>query len=69
MTVFKHVTRINVSLWGERVGTIVEAPQRGGIRALPSGGRGPVRRRDGEAGDQGSEGGVVRPVWPIRRKS
>ena len=29
MTVFKHVTRINVSLWGERVGTIVEAPQRG----------------------------------------
>ena len=29
MTVFKHVTRVNVSLWGERVGTIVEAPQRG----------------------------------------
>ncbi len=29
MTVFKHVTRINVSLWGERVGTIVESPQRG----------------------------------------
>lgn len=26
---FKHVTRINVSLWGQRVGTIVEAPQRG----------------------------------------
>lgn len=29
MTVFKHVARINVSLWGERVGTLVEAPQRG----------------------------------------
>lgn len=29
MTVFRHVTRINVSLWGERVGTIVAAPQRG----------------------------------------
>lgn len=29
MTTFKHVSRINVSLWGERVGTIVEAPQRG----------------------------------------
>ena len=29
MTVFRHVTRINVSLWGERVGTIVESPQRG----------------------------------------
>lgn len=28
MTVFRHVTRINVSLWGERVGTIVESPQR-----------------------------------------
>ena len=29
MTAFRHVTRINVSLWGERVGTIVESPQRG----------------------------------------
>ena len=29
MTAFRHVTRINVSLWGERVGTIVAAPQRG----------------------------------------
>lgn len=29
MTVFKHVSRINVSLWGERVGTIIESPQRG----------------------------------------
>ena len=29
MTVFKHVTRINVSLWGECVGTIVAASQRG----------------------------------------
>ena len=29
MTGFRHVTRINVSLWGERVGTIVAAPQRG----------------------------------------
>ena len=29
MTGFRHVTRINVSLWGERVGTIVESPQRG----------------------------------------
>ncbi len=29
MTVFKHVSRINVSLWGERVGTIVETPRRG----------------------------------------
>lgn len=29
MTTFKHVTRINVSLWGERVGTLVESPQRG----------------------------------------
>jgi len=28
MTVFKHVSRINVSLWGQRVGTIVAAPQR-----------------------------------------
>jgi len=29
MRIFKHVSRINVSLWGQRVGTIVEAPQRG----------------------------------------
>ena len=29
MTVFRHVSRINVSLWGRRVGTLVEAPQRG----------------------------------------
>lgn len=29
MTSFKHVSRINVSLWGERVGTIVESPSRG----------------------------------------
>lgn len=29
MTVFRHVTRLNVSLWGQRVGTIVESPQRG----------------------------------------
>jgi len=29
MTVFRHVSRVNVSLWGRRVGTIVEAPQRG----------------------------------------
>ena len=29
MTAFKHVSRINVSLWGERVGTIVESPRRG----------------------------------------
>ncbi len=29
MRIFKHVARINVSLWGERVGTIVEAPRRG----------------------------------------
>lgn len=29
MTAFKHVLRINVSLWGERVGTIVESPRRG----------------------------------------
>lgn len=28
MTVFKHVQRINVSLWGRRVGTIVPMPQR-----------------------------------------
>lgn len=29
MTVFRHVPRINVSLWGRRVGTLVPAPQRG----------------------------------------
>ena len=29
MTVFRHVSRINVSLWGRRVGTLVPAPQRG----------------------------------------
>lgn len=29
MMSFKHVSRINVSLWGERVGTIVESPSRG----------------------------------------
>ncbi len=29
MRAFKHVTRIHVSLWGERVGTLVEMPQRG----------------------------------------
>ncbi len=29
MTAFRHVVRINVSLWGERVGTIVESPRRG----------------------------------------
>lgn len=29
MTVFRHVSRINVSLWGQRVGTLVAAPQRG----------------------------------------
>lgn len=29
MTPFRHVSRINVSLWGHRVGTLVEAPQRG----------------------------------------
>lgn len=29
MMTFRHVSRINVSLWGERVGTIVESPQRG----------------------------------------
>lgn len=29
MTVFRHVSRVNVSLWGRRVGTIVETPQRG----------------------------------------
>ena len=29
MTAFCHVARINVSLWGQRIGTIVEAPQRG----------------------------------------
>ena len=29
MMAFKHVSRINVSLWGERVGTIVESPRRG----------------------------------------
>ncbi len=29
MTVFKHVARINVSLWGVRVGTLVESPTRG----------------------------------------
>ena len=28
MMVFKHVSRINVSLWGQRVGTLVAAPQR-----------------------------------------
>ena len=30
MMTFRHVSRINVSLWGARVGTIVESPQRGG---------------------------------------
>jgi len=29
MMVFKHVSRINVSLWGRRVGVLVAAPQRG----------------------------------------
>lgn len=29
MTVFRHVSRINVSLWGRPVGTLVEAPDRG----------------------------------------
>ncbi len=29
MTVFKHVVRVNVTLWGKRVGTIVEFSQRG----------------------------------------
>ena len=29
VTVFRHVSRINVSLWGRRVGTLVESPQRG----------------------------------------
>lgn len=29
MIAFKHVSRVNVSLWGERVGTIVESPNRG----------------------------------------
>ena len=29
MMSFRHVSRINVSIWGERVGTIVESPQRG----------------------------------------
>lgn len=29
MTNFSHVSRINVSLWGHRVGTIVELPRRG----------------------------------------
>lgn len=29
MRVFRHVSRINVALWGQHVGTLVEAPQRG----------------------------------------
>ena len=29
MKVFKHVSRVNVSLWGRRVGTLVELPRRG----------------------------------------
>lgn len=29
MTVFRHVARLNVSLWGWRVGTLVESPRRG----------------------------------------
>lgn len=29
MTAFRHVSRINVSLWGKRVGTLVETLQRG----------------------------------------
>ena len=29
MTTFRHVTRINVSLWGQRIGAIVPMPQRG----------------------------------------
>ena len=29
MTAFRHVSRINVSLWGRRVGSLVAAPQRG----------------------------------------
>lgn len=29
MMAFRHVSRINVSLWGRRVGTLVAAPQRG----------------------------------------
>lgn len=28
MTTFRHVSRVNVSLWGDRVGTIVESPRR-----------------------------------------
>ncbi len=28
MTSFRHVTRINVSLWGHRVGTIIENTSR-----------------------------------------
>ena len=29
MMVFRHVTCLNVAMWGQRVGTIVESPQRG----------------------------------------
>ena len=29
MKVFKHVSRVNVSLWGRRVGTLVELPRQG----------------------------------------
>lgn len=29
MTAFRHVARLNVALWGRRVGTIVESPRRG----------------------------------------
>ena len=44
MTAFRHVSRINVSLWGRRVGSLVAMPQRGafafryekGFNGLPS---------------------------------